>query len=443
MQATDGIGRQVSGRGASWSGLALTLRLVGRRRVLNLTRLGWGLAIPVLFLTLTGLATIHATDRSIAKTVEIGTPGQPAAAEMSWFRRAYGAVGARTARQALYALTGIGLLFIVQRPSYQKIGRYAYLLYWLVIVLLVLLVLDKFGRRFGFDLPFVPERRNAWRWIAFGPLSLQPSEFMKLALILALARYLRFRKSYRRWRGLPAPFLLTVLPMALILVEPDLGTVLMLLPVLFAMLFVAGARLRHLLTIVLLGVATLPAVYFYGMEEYQKKRVQAVFKQNVDDERWHRDAGYQLRQSKIALGTGRLTGQGYGQGVFVRYDLLPDKHNDVIYAVIGHQWGFIGCVLILVAYGVIVICGIEVATVTNDPFGRLLAVGVVIMIVAQALINIGMTLALAPITGMTLPFVSYGGSSLWANFLALGLLVNVAQRRPMLIAKPPFEHKDD
>lgn len=120
-----------------------------------------------------------------------------------------------------------------------------------------------------------------------------------------------------------------------------------------------------------------------------------------------------------------MTGQGYGQGVFVRYDLLPDKHNDVIFAVIGHQWGFIGCLLILVAYGVIVICGIEVATVTNDPFGRLLAVGVVIMIVAQALINIGMTLALAPITGMTLPFVSYGGSSLWANFLALGLLVNV------------------
>jgi len=362
---------------------------------------------------------------------------------MSWFRRAYGAVGARTGRQALYALTGIGLLFIVQRPSYQKIGRYAYLLYWLVVVLLVLLVLDKFGSRLGFDLPFIPQRRNAWRWIAFGPLSLQPSEFMKLALILALARYLRFRKSYRRWRGLPAPFLLTVLPMALILVEPDLGTVLMLLPVLFAMLFVAGARLRHLLTIVLLGVATLPAVYYYGMEEYQKKRVQAVFKQNVDDERWHRGPGYQLRQSKIALGTGGVTGQGYGQGVFVRYDLLPDKHNDVIYAVIGHQWGFVGCVLILVAYGVIVICGIEVATVTNDPFGRLLAVGVVIMIVAQALINIGMTLALAPITGMTLPFVSYGGSSLWANFLALGLLVNVAQRRPMLIARRPFEHKDD
>jgi rod shape determining protein RodA len=293
------------------------------------------------------------------------------------------------------------------------------------------------------DLPLIPVRRDVRRWIDLGPHSVQPSEFMKVALILALAWYLRYRKSYRAWLGLIPPFLLTLAPMVLILMQPDLGTLLMLLPVLFMMLFVAGARLRHLATIVLLGCATLPAFYFFGMKPYQRERVQVVFKQNTADETWQMGPGYQLRQGLTALGTGGLTGEGYGEGAFVRYDLLPEEQNDFIFAVIGNQWGLVGCVIVILAYVVIIICGLEVALVTNDPFGRLLAVGVVVMIVVQALLNICMNLGLAPITGMTLPFVSAGGSSLWANFLALGLLVNVAQRRPMLIAHPPFEYSDD
>ncbi|MBU0640120.1 MAG: FtsW/RodA/SpoVE family cell cycle protein [Planctomycetes bacterium] len=405
-------------------------------RVVNLTHLGWGLAIPVLFLSTVGLATIRATDRGIAEQTTSASVPQ---IERNWLSRTYHAIGPLTARQALYFITGIGLLFLSLWPSYQRIGRFAYLLYGIVIVLLLLLVLDRY-----IDLPGVPVRRYTRRWIQLGGVfTLQPSEFMKPVLVLALARYLRFRSSYRRWRGLIPPFLFTLLPMVLILFQPDLGTLLMLLPVLFIMLFVAGARLRHLLTIVLFGCATLPAFYFYGMADYQKKRIQVLFKQSVADERWHMNEGYQLRQSKIALGTGGLTGQGYGQGVFVRYDLLPDEHNDFIFAIIGNQWGLIGGTLVILAYGIIVLCGLEVVTVTNDPFGRLLAIGVIVMIVVQALINIGMTIGLAPITGMTLPFVSAGGSSLWANFLGLGLLVNVAQRRPMLIANPPFEHRDD
>ena len=153
--------------------------------------------------------------------------------------------------------------------------------------------------------------------------------------------------------------------------------------------------------------------------------------------------GVQLRQAKTALVTGGLTGTGYGAGMFVQYDLLPEEHNDFIFAIIGHQWGLVGAVLVILAYAAIVLFGLEVASETNDPFGRLLAIGAVVMIVAQALLNIGMNVGLAPITGMPLPFVSAGGSSLWANFLALGLLLNVAQRRPMLIAHPPFEYHDE
>jgi rod shape determining protein RodA len=409
----------------------------------NLTRLGWGLAIPVLILSAFGIASIHATDRSIARTVELDQPEWVAPAETDWLDAALKAVGPLTLRQALYLVTGVGLLFTVLVPSYRRIGRYAFRIYWLLIALLVLLLVGKYGSRYGFDLPLVGARRDVWRWIQLGPLSLQPSEFMKVGLILALAYYLRYRKSYRTWLGLIPPFLLTLLPMVLILKQPDLGTLLMLLPVLFVMLFVAGARLRHLATIVLLGCATVPVFYFFGMEDYQRERIQVLFKQNIADESWHNDQGYQLRQSLIALGTGGLSGAGYGEGAFVRYNLLPEEHNDFIFAVIGNQWGLIGCVIVILAYVVIIICGLEVAMVTNDPFGRLLAVGVVVMIVVQALLNICMNLGLAPITGMTLPFVSAGGSSLWSNFLALGLLVNVAQRRPMLIGHPPFEHEDD
>ena len=410
---------------------------------LNLTQLGWGLAIPVLLLSAFGIASIHATDRTLASAIEIDQPGRATPAETNWVDLTLKAIGPQTVRQSVFLLTGIGLLLLVLVPSYRRIGQFSYWIYWSVILLLALLLVDKYGGRFGIDLPFVRERRDVWRWIQFGPLSIQPSEFMKIGLILALAYYLRYRKSYRTWWGLIPPFFLTLLPMVLILKQPDLGTLLMLLPVLFVMLFVAGARLRHLTTIVLLGCATLPLFYLFGMKDYQRERIQVLFKQNVNDEQWHMDQGYQLRQGLIALGTGGLTGEGYGEGAFVRYNLLPEEHNDFIFAVIGNQWGLVGCVIVILAYVVIIVCGLEVAMVTNDPFGRLLAVGVVVMIVVQALLNICMNLGLAPITGMTLPFVSAGGSSLWTNFIALGLLVNVAQRRPMLIAHPPFQHEDD
>jgi len=271
------------------------------RQVLNLTRLGWGLAVPVVFLLLVGLACIHATDRGIQQRAD-QNPADVQDVDAGWLPRTYHAIGPLTTRQILYTLTGVGLMLLVLWPSYQKIGWYSYALYGLAIALLALLVLDRVLDRCGLpDLPFVPVSRGTRRWIRLGPLGIQPSEFMKVALIICLARYLRFRSSYRTWRGLIPPFLLTILPMVLILFQPDLGTLLMLLPVLFTMLFVAGARLRHLLIVILLGCATMPVFYFYGMRDYQRTRIQVLFKQNTDDETWHMDEGYQLRQSKIAL----------------------------------------------------------------------------------------------------------------------------------------------
>ena len=439
------------------------------RRVLRLTSLGWGLALPVFLLSTIGLACIHATDHA----GESGAPGggvsvgggggageagvaagrasgggilasaDPSADERSWVVKLYYAIGPETLKQVAFIVTGIGLMLLVLWPSYQRVGWYAYPIYWAVMLLLGLIVADWAVAHVGLHVPVVRVSRSARRWVGFAGAWIQPSEFMKLALVLALARYLRFRDSYRRLGGLIPPFLLTLAPMVLILFQPDLGTLLMLLPVLFAMLFVAGARLRHLALIVVLGCATLPVFYAYGMKDYQRQRIDVLLKQGTKDEAWHMGDGYQLRQSKIALGTGGVWGTGYGEGLFVQYDgLLPEEQNDFIFAILGHQWGLAGAVLVIAAYGLIVLFGIEVATITNDPFGRLVAVGVIVMIVAQALLNICMTIGLAPITGMPLPFVSAGGSSLWANFLGLGLLVNVAKRRPLLIASPPFEYAE-
>ena len=405
---------------------------------LRFTRLGWGLALPTLFLVLVGITAIHATERNDRTNPALAIDGPDVPADVNWAERVVTWIGPTTLRQIVYVITGVALMLVTVQIPYQKIGRFSFFIYGIVIFLLLLLVLDRYV-----DLPFVPVRRATRRWIDLFGFSIQPSEFMKPALILALARYLRFRHSYRTLPGLLPPFLLTIVPMVLILKQPDLGTLLMLLPVLFAMLFVAGARLKHLAAVVLLGVLSLPLFYFGGMHDYQRERIQVVFKQYTEDDNWQRNQGFQLRQSKIALGTGGVFGEGYKQGMFVQRSLLPEEHNDFIFAMVGHQFGLVGCLLVILAYAVLVIVGLEVAMVTNDPFGRLLAIGVIVMIVMQALLNMSMNVGLAPITGMTLPFVSSGGSSLWANFIALGLLINVARRRPMLMGPPPFAHPAD
>lgn len=425
-----------------------TPALPERGTVLSLTRLGWGLALPVLLLTLIGLACVHVTEASAAGELadsEDAALGRVQPSEMAinenWIQALARSSGTNTAKQVVFIASGLLLMVAVLFPGYQRIGRFAYYAYGVVIALLAVIMVD----RYVLNLPdaLVPVRQgNVRRWITFGGgFGIQPSEFMKLVLVLALARYLRYRDSYRTWRGLVTPFLMTLVPAALILKQPNLGTCLLLMPILFAMLFMAGARLRHLAIIVLLGACLMPVFYFFGMREYQRERVLVLLRQNSQDEAWQKDQGYQLRLGKIALATGGVWGRGYGEGEFVRGGLtLPLGHNDFIFSIVGHQFGLIGCIVIILCYVAIVVCGIEIATATNDPFGKLLAIGVIAMIVVQALFNIATNVGLAPITGVPLPFVSAGGSSLWANMIALGLLINVAQRRPMLIAHSPFEH---
>lgn len=377
---------------------------------------GWAMVLAAMILTGMGLLGIYAGE---AET---------------------GVLPANTLRQIAFLAAGLGAMFVVQMIGYRWLGNWSGVMYFTVLVLLALLLAGKYVSLS----PFITPRKGAYRWIFLGPLNFQVSEIAKIVFIIALAWYLRFRTNYRTIAGLFVPFVLMLVPLALILPEPDLGTSLLLPPTLFIMLFAAGARKRHLALFAGLTIVAAPIFYFSPiMGEYQRNRIQVLLRQNDDDPRWHLNEGYQLTQSKIAVGSGGLAGQGFREGAFFRHDLLPEEHNDFIFAVVAHQWGFIGCNIVLLCYLVIFVAGLTIATMTTDPFGRLLAVGLCALIFVQTATNIGMTIGLAPITGITLPFVSQGGSALVTNYMALGLLISVSRRRVIDIARRPFEFTDE
>jgi cell division protein FtsW (lipid II flippase) len=278
---------------------------------------------------------------------------------------------------------------------------------------------------------------------------------------LALAWYLRYRSNYRNFKALIGPFALSILPMVMILKEPDLGTVMLMMPILFTMLFVAGAKVKHLLIIILLAVLMSPLLW-HTMNRYQRQRISCVILQNkwvqkkaaqhpkfseilvggkFSERKWKNSWGYQLLRSKYAIASGGLKGYGFRRGPFIKYNFLPERHNDLIFASIAHQWGFLGGLTLIGLYMIIIGCGLEIAVHNTDPFGRLLAVGIVAMFTVEVLVNISMTLGLMPITGLTLPLVSYGGSSLLVNMAALGLLNNVGRCRPFTVAPKAFKQQ--
>lgn len=406
-----------------------------QRPTYDLTNPGWMIATAIAVLMLVGLASIYVTDTHYA----LGHDGP-----------------ANAARQSLRAFVGLFIAGVALRIGYQIIGRWSYAIFLVATLTLVpLLVAKVLHTSLG---GMVPPRNGAYRWIALPGFLLQPSELMKLAFVLALAWYLRYRKNVRSFGGVLLPVVVATIPTALILLEPDLGTALLLWPVLFTMLFLAGARLRHLAVIVIAAAIAIP--FAWGrLENYQRLRVTAVLLQSdtlrqaviADPQRyatiaskrqaleWSASSGYQLVQSKNAIGSGGAAGYGWGGGPYVENaQLLPDRHNDFIFAVVAHQWGLIGCAIILCCYAAIVLAGARIASVTTEPFGRLLVGGLITCIAAQAVVSVAMTMGVLPVTGMTLPFVSYGGSSLLCNFIAVALVLSVSRHRPFLLTVHPF-----
>ena len=349
-----------------------------------------------------------------------------------------GGIGVYAKKQLALLVVALVAGAVVTIPHYRLIGRMIPLLIIGVLAALVLLLL-----------PFVPEflvtpRNGARRWINLVVMDFQPSELAKVVYVLAIAYYLRYRKNYRTLQGLIPPAIITFVPMGLVLVEPDLGTALLFLPALFAMLIAAGAKLKHLAMVVVVAMVVAPSMYPL-LQPHQKSRIDAVLLQMVGNTAATGDSiNYQGLKAQTLIGAGGVTGLGESKSrSVVHYNRLPEDHNDMIFSVVVNRFGLFGGLFVMGLYLLWLLGATLTAGMCKDPFGRLLVVGLSAMIAAQVIVNMGMNLGVLPITGMTLPFVSYGGASLVVAFLMTGLIVNVAMRRPAYLSRQSFEYDDD
>lgn len=317
-------------------------------------------------------------------------------------------------KQMSWMAIGTVLFLLIMKISYQKFIDMAYFLYGANIVLLVMVLLIG-GSRLG-----------AQRWFSIGGFAFQPSEFIKPSLILALASYMGSRKeAMPNLTSLFVPIVLLALPFVLVILQPDLGTALILLPIFFSMLLIGGANLKYLVAMAIAGMAALP-FFWHFLHGYQKQRLLVFLDPNIDP----LGAGYTIIQSKVAVGSGGLFGKGWLGGTQNQLNFLPERHTDFIFSVVGEEWGFIGSAVLVLLYFFVIKRALAIASLTTDIYGKLIASGVVVMLALQIVINIGMTIGLMPVVGIPLPLVSYGGSSLVATFVAIGLLINVALHRP-------------
>jgi cell division protein FtsW len=319
--------------------------------------------------------------------------------------------------QILWAALGVAAMLLVSRLDYRYLRLVAVPGFLVAILLLVVVLLPPMG-------PLQPiEVGGSARWLQVGPLpAVHPAEFAKLALVVYLAFWFARRGTRVRsfWRG-TVPFLVIAGPVAfLIFREPDLGTTIVVTATAFTMFFVAGANLFHLLA---LGAAAVGAVAVIGLKSYQLERIQAWLNPWADP----LGAGFHTIQGLFALGLGGLFGIGLGESRAAGGLYLPNAWNDFIFAIIGEEFGFLGAGLVIVLFLVLAVQGARVALHAPDTFGALLAAGITAWLCIQAFINIGVVVALFPVTGITLPFISAGGSSLIISFAAVGILLSISR----------------
>lgn len=273
---------------------------------------------------------------------------------------------------------------------------------------------------------------GAQRWIQIGPFTLQPSEFAKLIMIICLARLLskgRDKGGYRTWKSLIPVAALMFAPTLLIFIQPDLGTSLAFASITFGMLYICGLNMKLVRHALIALVVVFPLIWFFVLHSYQKMRILVLFNPSVDPY----GSGYHVIQSKISIGSGGFLGQGLFEGTQSQLNFLPENHTDFIFSVIGEELGFIGAVFVLFLYFLLLYRTLMISRSSGDSFGSLLACGIFSMWLFQIFINVGMTLGIMPVTGIPLPFMSYGGSALLMNLLCAGLLMNIYLRRKKLM----------
>jgi rod shape determining protein RodA len=317
-------------------------------------------------------------------------------------------------RQSTFVVIGVGIMILAAAIDYHHLRLWSWPIYGFSLLLLMA-VLSPAGI----------EVNGAQAWFEMGSIQLQPAEFAKLALIVMLAAYMSRYEGVLGLKQLLGCLVIAAVPMALILRQPDVGTVLIFAVVTIAMLLIGGIRLRHLVVLVVLGALGVALVINSPLlQEYQRDRLTSFI---APDE--NSVEAYNQEQAQIAIGNGGLTGTGFGEGSQTRGGLVPEQQTDFIFSVIGEELGFVGGAVTLALFAVLLWRVWRTAKIASDLFGTLLCVGVFAMLIFQMFQSVGMTLGIMPVTGIPLPFVSYGGSSALTSFIAIGIVINVHMRR--------------
>jgi rod shape determining protein RodA len=312
---------------------------------------------------------------------------------------------------------GAVVTLVILFPHYSFLSRLAYVVY-----------LGNVGLLFAV-LAFGRASLGAKRWISLGGFSLQPSELMKVSMVIFLAKFFENRNTAGGLglKELILPSIFVLIPVALIIVQPDLGTAMIIMLVYGSILMFLRIKAKLLIALIVLGAVSLPVVYNYGLKPYQRQRI-ITFVDPMSDPK---GAGYNSIQSMIAVGSGQIWGKGWKKGTQAHLNFLPEHHTDFIFSVFSEEWGFVGCGLLLLLYALFLMSGLSVAYQSNDKFASVLAFGVVSIFFWHVFVNMGMVMGMLPIVGVPLPFMSYGGSALLTAMSGVAILVNIANKKYM------------
>lgn len=317
-------------------------------------------------------------------------------------------------KQLIWYSVGLVLMVASFLFNYKMLERWAHAIY--VICIMLLIVVLFFGSYAG----------GARRWLILGPVSIQPSEIVKIAVIIILARYYSKHANIGglTLRELVMPLIFTLIPFALIVNQPDLGTAILIILIAGSMTVFVKIEKRSYIYITAFCFISVPLILFL-LKGYQKQRILTFLNPDRDP----LGAGYHIIQSKIAVGSGMISGKGFLQGTQNILAFLPEQHTDFIFSVLAEEWGFVGSLVMLLFFLMLVVRGLSIAYGCRDTFGTILASGITILIFWQIVINIGMVMGLMPVVGVPLPFISYGGSSIITMMICIGILMNISMRR--------------
>lgn len=367
-----------------------------------LTNFHWPLLVTVLLIITCGLINLY----SSTYVVQANPGGSKDLA--SWCSPFF-------IRQLVWTLIGLIAMIGMTLFDYRRLQILAPVIYMVGILLLALVLV------------IGEESHGAVRWLKFGPIQIQPSEFEKVILVIAVAAWGASDrvKVYPSIWQIGVFFLINIPPFLLVFLEPDLGTALILLITSCTLLFCLGIRKRFIIAIVILGLAAGYPLWNHGLKEYQRDRIRTA----IDPDKDPKKRGYHIRQARIAIGSGMTWGKGYLQGTQSKLRFLPERHTDFAFAVWAEEWGFAGAITLVFLFALLIYFCFQAAFLARDRFGSLLIIGLSTNIAWEISINVGMVLGMLPVVGVPLPFISYGGSALLRCLVSIGIIQNVCMRR--------------